>query len=130
MAKRLKPRKADGSLDLRVDLKSEIADILIQIMEDRKFQYYAEAVRYCIVETDKKTEFQLEESYWKRIKAYLNYDFVKNKRHIYNTIDFVNKALENFFEVIDKDVESIMSFDVRSELNEEERLRPQLLQEL
>jgi hypothetical protein len=51
-----KKRKADGSIDLRADLQPEIADILIEIMDDRKFQTYAEAVRYCIVETNKKTE--------------------------------------------------------------------------
>ncbi|MHA2250536.1 MAG: hypothetical protein ACXAD7_09240 [Candidatus Kariarchaeaceae archaeon] len=113
-------RKADGSIDLRVDLKPDIADILIEIMEDRKFQYYAESVRYCIVETHKKTEFQLEESYWNKIKKYLNYDYVKNKKHIYNTLDFVNKSLENYFDLIENKIESILSFDVRSELNEEE----------
>ena len=115
-----KKRKADGSIDLRADLQPEIADILIEIMDDRKFATYAEAVRYCIVETNKKTEFHLEDSYWLKIKNYLNYDFVKNQKHIYNTLDFVNKSLEAYFNHIENSIESILSFDVRAELNEEE----------
>ncbi len=120
MSKKLTRKKADGSIDLRVDLKPQMADIFMTIIEERQFQSFAEAVRYCIVETHKKTEFQLEESYYNAIKRYLNYDYVKKERHIYNMIDFVNKALENFFNQIDNSLESILSFDIRAELNDEE----------
>ena len=34
--------------------------------------------------------------------------------------EFVNKALENFFDTVDSSVQSIMSFDIRSDLKDQE----------
>lgn len=120
MARKVRSKKADGSIDLRVDLKPDIAEVFLEIMDDRKFQSFAEGVRYCIYETSTKTEFHLEEIYWNKIKQYLNFDYVKSKAHIYNMQQFVNKALETYFDLVETSVDSIMSFDIRQELTEEE----------
>lgn len=120
MTRKLKSRKADGSIDLRVDLKPDIADVFIEIVNEQKFPSYAEAVRYCIKETSTKTEFHLEEVYWNKVKQFLNFDIVKTTHHIHGMQNFVNKALERFFDFIENSVESILSFDIRAELIEDE----------
>ena len=61
----------DGSLSLRIDLKPELAQLLFDIMDERKFSYYAETIRYCINEVAKHTEFNLGEGYWNKIQNYL-----------------------------------------------------------
>ena len=120
MAKKTKNIRADGSLGLRVDLNPEIASILFNIMEDRRFQTYAEAIRYCIVETNDKAEFQLQPVYWDKVKKYMSYDHLKNKLQIFSVQNFINRALDDYFIKIESQIESLLSFDVRSELNEEE----------
>ncbi|MDH5401457.1 MAG: hypothetical protein OEY49_03105 [Candidatus Heimdallarchaeota archaeon] len=120
MAKDQISRKSDGSINLRVDLKKDIADLFYKIQSDKKFSYRAEVIRYCIIEASKQTEFQLDPSYWNKINRYMNYDFVKKDQGIYSTQIFINKALDFFFNYIDREIDSILSFDVRLELNEEE----------
>lgn len=110
----------DGSLSLRVDLNPEVTAVLFKIMDERKFQYYAEAIRYCIVETNNQTEFKLSEGYWKKISKFLNYPHVKVKERIYNVQDFVNKAIDEYIKKIERENQSIMNFDVRRDLQGEE----------
>ncbi len=117
MSERIDPNK---KLTLRVDLQPAVAEVLKSIMEERKFQYYSNAIRYCIIETKNKTEFKLDENYHKRIQMYLKKSSVRYNFMIANTMQFVNKALEHYFQYIDQETKSILDFDVRSTLTDEE----------
>lgn len=115
-----KHTRKDGSKSLRVDLNPELTSILFEMMDERKFNSYAEAIRYCIIETKTKTEFHLDEVYWNKIRNILQYDYVHNNERIYNIQHFVNKAIDRYIEEIESANQSIMSFDVRQELHGEE----------
>lgn len=112
--------KADGSIGIRVDLRPPYSQYFLEMKEEKNFMSDAEAIRYCINETYNTKEFKLEDPFWRKIRHLLNYDYVKNNSNVYNVQSFINKALEEYFQRIESENESIMSFDVRGKLKEDE----------
>jgi len=102
-------------------LRAEIDGIHEQMFEEIKrennFKFDSEVVRYCISEAKKQTEFKLKDSYWEKIKQLMEYDHVKFKHHVDSVSAFVNRAIEYFIEVVERDFQSLYSFEVRSRMD-------------
>lgn len=109
-----------NNINLRVDLKDNVSEIFRELIEERNFQTYSEAIRYCIMEAHNKAEYKLEEPYLKKIKQLLQYDYVKNDLLIHSVQHFIEKSLDSYTQLVSEQIESILSFEVRKHLTDDE----------
>ena len=90
----------DGSINLRIDLKSPISTMLVELKDNFNFRSYAETIRFIIKEIYDQSGFIMPEETLNKIKVYLNYNHVKEKL-ILNPQEFIDRTISTYFNFLD-----------------------------
>ena len=115
-------------LQLKVDLIGDHKLWFKNIQKKYSFPSYAEVIRFAIFTT--KEVIDREEMYktieidpiqFKLISKLLSSDYVKQTYNIYNSRDFITRAMAEFIDKIRNSQQSLLSWDVKNSLSGDEQ---------